>query len=408
MNPEDLLTDALRDRVERTDYPSTPLSTVAGRAGAIRARRRRTTSLAAAAAVAVVVVPGAVWLGRSPDGTAQPGGTLSSGPTGSPTEQTSAPAGSALEDLPLGSKPGIDYLVGDTYVTMNGDRITSPAFGTARTATPVRGGILTAEAHSPGQIGPFSLSRIALVVDGNVQALGCGTASFAMSTDGTQSAYWLADSCTLGGGGKLYSGVNNTMGESGPGYFTTPAGAIDVPVGIVQQGILINDVGADRGNGPSPLLVTWDGTTTPLGGLGSVAGSDENNDVVSGSLNSDSNTGAVVDVPTGAVKWSAPGWQLGQFSNDGKYVLAQRLDASAGYTIFDAVTGNRIVQLDPLGDDVVINQIAWDFDDTLLAVASDGQQEAIVRFDLQGHVTRATATKPATDGTDVYRLATRP
>ena len=35
MNPEDLLTDTLHDRVERTDYPSTPLSTVAGRAGAI-------------------------------------------------------------------------------------------------------------------------------------------------------------------------------------------------------------------------------------------------------------------------------------------------------------------------------------------------------------------------------------
>jgi len=47
MNPEDLLSDALHDRVERTDYPSTPLSTVAGRAGAIRARRRRTTFLAA-------------------------------------------------------------------------------------------------------------------------------------------------------------------------------------------------------------------------------------------------------------------------------------------------------------------------------------------------------------------------
>jgi hypothetical protein len=403
MNPEDLLTDALHDRVERTDYPSTPLSTVTGRAGAIRAHRRRTTALAAAAAVAVVVVPGALWLGRSPGGSAQPGQTLSSGPTSSPTDTG---ATGDLASLPLGAKPGIDYIVGDTYVTMNGDRITSPAFGTAGTATPVRGGILTATA--PGQMGPFTLSHVALVVDGAAQPLGCGTASFAMSADGVQSAYWLADSCTPGGAGRLYSGVNNTMGDSGPAHTATPSGAIDVPAGIVQQGVVVNDVGGDRGDGPNPLLIGWDGTTTPLDQLRLVGGSDENNDVVSGLLASESHTGAVVDVSTGAVRWRAPGWQLGQFSNDGKYVLAQRLDASAGYAILDAVTGTRVVELDPLGDNVLISQIAWDFDDTLLAVAGDGQQEAIVRFDLQGHATRATATKPVTAGNDVYRLATRP
>jgi hypothetical protein len=269
----------------------------------------------------------------------------------------------------------------------------------------VRGGILTATA--PGQMGPFTLSHVALVVDGAAQPLGCGTASFAMSADGVQSAYWLADSCTPGGAGRLYSGVNNTMGDSGPAHTATPSGAIDVPAGIVQQGVVVNDVGGDRGDGPNPLLIGWDGTTTPLDQLRLVGGSDENNDVVSGLLASESHTGAVVDVSTGAVRWRAPGWQLGQFSNDGKYVLAQRLDASAGYAVFDAVTGNQIVQLDPLGDNVLISQLAWDFDDTLLAVASDGQQEAIVRFDLQGHATRATATKPATNGSDVYRLATR-
>jgi hypothetical protein len=404
MKPEDLLTDTLRDRVERTDYPSTPLSTVAGRAGAIRARRRRTTALAAAAAVAVVVVPGAIWLGRSPDGTAQPGQTLSSGPTSQPTAQGSDLLG--LDALPEGAKPGIDYIVGDTYVTMNGDRISSPAFGTAGTATPVRGGILTATA--PGQMGPFTLSHVALVVDGAAQPLGCGAASFAMSADGVQSAYWLADSCTPGGAGRLYSGVNNTMGDSGPAHTATPSGAIDVPAGIVQQGVVVNDVGGDRGDGPNPLLIGWDGTTTPLDQLRLVGGSDENNDVVSGVLASESHTGAVVEVSTGAVRWRAPGWQLGQFSNDGKYVLAQRLDASAGYAVFDAVTGNQIVQLDPLGDNVLISQLAWDFDDTLLAVASDGKQEAIVRFDLDGRASLATPPRGVIDGSHAYRLATRP
>ncbi|MDX6359872.1 MAG: hypothetical protein QOH37_2926, partial [Nocardioidaceae bacterium] len=320
MNPEDLLYDTLHDRVERTDYPSTPLTTVAGRAGAIRARRRRTTALAAAATVAVVVVPGAAWLGRSPDASQGPGQTLSSGPSNT---------GAALADLPLGQKPGIDYLVGETYVTMNGDRTTSPAFATAGTATPVRGGILTATA--PHQVGPYTFSHLALVAGDGVHQLGCGTPDFAMSTDGVQSAYWLADSCTPGGTGRLYSGVNNTMGDSGPGYTSTPAGAIEEPVGIVQRGVVVNDVGGDVANGPAPLLFGWDGTTTRLHSLASAGGSDENNDVVSGLLSSDSHTGAVVDASTGEVKWRAPGWQLGQFSPDGKYVVAQQFSSPYAY-----------------------------------------------------------------------------
>ena len=61
-----------------------------------------------------------------------------------------------------------------------------------------------------------------------------------------------------------------------------------------------------------------------------------------------------------------------------------------------------------MGDHVYIRQVAWDFNDTLLAVAAEAKEQAIVRFDLQGHVTRATTPSGVLDGTDVYRLATRP
>jgi hypothetical protein len=405
MNPEDLLTDALHDRVSRTDYPSTPLSEVAGRAGAIRARRRRTTALTAAAAVALVAVPGAVWLGRSPGTSPSPGTTQSSGPTTQPTSHPQNPL--ALADLPMGARPGIDYLVGDTYVTMNGDRMSSPDFATAGTATPARGGILTATARPPQ--GPFLFSKISLVNGGRSQALGCGTASFAMSTDGIESAYWVADSCSPGGAGKLYSGVNNTMGDSGPAYVATPTGAIDEPVGILRQGVVVNDEGSDRGDGPNALLVATDGsgTTTRIDPLVSAGGSDMNNNVVSGVLRTDTSTGAVVDASSGDVKWRAPGWQLGQFSNDGKYVVGHELSDPFGYAIFDAVSGAQIARFDSLGEKVTIQQVAWDFNDTVLAVASDSDQEAIVRFDLDGHPTRATETRPLGGGNDVYHLATR-
>ncbi|MGA8246665.1 MAG: hypothetical protein WB797_07155 [Nocardioides sp.] len=403
MNPEDLLTDALRDRTEHTDYPSTPLATVAARAGAIRARRRRTTVLAAAAAVALVAVPSALWLGRSPGTSPQPATTLSSGPTTQPTAHTSP---FDLGSLPKGAKPGIDYLVGDTYVTMNGDRITDPVFRNATAATPVRGGILVSVPPAPGMFAQDGIGSTDLVSDGRHQYLGCGSDRFAMSTDGVESAYWLADSCPFGSGdgGALYSGVNNTMGESGPGHVATPAGSVYEPIGIVQQGTVVN---VTHGRSVHAEIV-GSGSGSTIAALSYAGGSDENNDVVSGVL-AEGSTGAVVDAATGAVKWRAP-WILGQFSNDGKYVLGYQPGDGIGtdsYAILDATTGNKVVELPHLGMAVSLHSLTWDFDDTVLAVASTDQDEAIVRFDQQGNLTRATPTRPVGD-TYAYRLATRP
>ncbi|WP_151083273.1 hypothetical protein [Nocardioides cynanchi] len=407
MNPEDLLTETLHDRVERTDYPSTPLSAVAGRAGAIRARRRRTTVLAAAAAVAVVVVPGAVWLGRSPGSSPQPSQSLSSGPSTDPTAPTLAEP-LPLSALPLGQKPGIDYLVGDTYVTMSGDRITDAVFGNATTATPVRDGILASVPPAPGLMAQDGIAGTYLVSDAHHQYLGCGSDRFAMSTDGVQSAYWLADSCPVADtvAGALYSGVDNTMGESGPGRVVTPVGTQVTPVGIVQQGVVTDVV---HGPAESVQVVDSSGHRSPVTGLARAGGSDENHDVLSGQLASDVNTGAIVDAATGAVQVRVPGWTLGQFSSDGRYVLGDQPrngPTSDAIAVFDARTGHKVADLNrPGGPGVTLGQPAWDVDDTVLAVADSTEGSTIVRFDLQGHVTRATSVSHASGA---YRLATRP
>ncbi len=394
MNPEDLLTDAFRDRTAHTDYPSTPMSTVAARAGAIRARRRRTTVLAAAAAVALVAVPSALWLGRSPGSSPQPGQTLSSGPTTRPSAD-SGPL--SLDNLPMGQKPGIDYLVGDTYVTMNGDRITHSLLTKAVAATPVRGGILVSTRSRLSGLGDLVLET-----DGGDQRLGCGSDRFAMSTDGTESAYWLMDSCTVGSAGRLYSGLNSTMGESGPGYAATPAGSVYEPIGIVRQGTVVN---VTNGSAEHSEIVDASGTESPIPGLAFAGGSDENNDVVSGVL-SDGSTGAVVDASTGAVKWQTP-WILGQFSTDGRYVLGvQPVDGAAmgnDYAVFDAITGTKLLGF------TNESQPVWDFNDTLLTVEGGANTSAIVRTGLEGNRTLATPiVQGASYGDGGYLLATRP
>jgi hypothetical protein len=227
-----------------------------------------------------------------------------------------------------------------------------------------------------------------------------------MSTEGVESAYWLSDSCPVGRqvAGGLYSGVNNTMGESGAGHVGTPVGSQVEPIGIVQQGTVVDVV---RGRTTTTQLVDQAGHLSPIAALVGAGGSDENNDVVSGQLASDPDTGAIVDAATGDVKVRVPGWDLGQFSNDGKYVLGDQPRSGPvpdGRAIFDATTGAKLVELPALGFGASISQVAWDFDDTVLAAADSSGLSTIVRFDLAGHVTRAT---PVVDEVDGYRLATR-
>jgi hypothetical protein len=402
-NTEDLLTRTLHERTERTAYPATPVSTVAARARGVRARRRRTSALAVAATLAVVAVPGAVWLSRSPDSSSEP--TVAPSTTSSATTSTALPT--SLADLPFGHRPGIDYLRGDTYLDMNGGRIQDPSLTTATAATPVRDGLLFA---LPGET-PDRADLWIHTTNGD-QRLGCGRDHFAMSADGVVSAYWVMDSCNPDSAGKLYAGVANIMGEGGPGFVRTPASMMIDPVGIQTEAVVVN---AWHGQDPAAELIDiGTGRATPLSALRIVTGSDENNRVVSGELAGQPvgqvGESAVVDARTGAVEWRSA-WQLGQFSDDGKYVVGLRSGngSADSYAVFDAATGAKVSDLAQWSPGW-ITQLAWDSNDTLLAVVHDGQgQTAIVRFDLNGHITRATPVREQKHASvEVYRLATRP
>jgi hypothetical protein len=69
---------------------------------------------------------------------------------------------------------------------------------------------------------------------------------FALSEDGTQSAYWVMKGCDPTAGGTLYLGVLNTMGESGPAGVSTPPGQIEEPVGVLSgDSVVINALRPD-------------------------------------------------------------------------------------------------------------------------------------------------------------------
>jgi hypothetical protein len=406
MTAEDLLTRSLREVTERTDYPSTPLETVAARARTLRARRRRTTTLAAAAAVAAVAVPGAVWLNHSPGTSPSPGPSheLSSGPT-----QSSSPL-IHMESLSMGRPPGIDYADDDTYVDTSGGHTSSGAVRKARSVTPVRGGLLVA---LPTNLPDSRIGTLELLTDHGDQGLGCGASRFALSADGVESAYWVMDSCTTGSAGRLYTGVNNTMGETGPSYVATPAGRVVQPVGFVSQGAVANISAPDFSDGG---VWVYDGQDAPVRvkGLASAGGTDQQDDLIAGQIAGDPTTGVIVHASTGVPVSYTPAWSLGQFSPDGKYVLGYAPGDGIGtdqYAVFDVSTGRLVTELDYRGAASVLLQPTWESDTSVLAVAQDwdSRRDAIVRFDLHGHATLATEpTREADPAFRVYRLATRP
>jgi hypothetical protein len=410
MTAEDLLTRTLREVTEHTDYPSTSLATVAARAHSLRARRRRTAALAAAAAVAAVAVPGAVWLGHSPDTSPGPSHELSSGPTTGPTVSTSRPPIDGLDALARGAKPGIDYADDATYVDMNGTHGRSGALRKARSVTPVRGGLLVA---LPTNLPDGRIGALELLTDHGDQGLGCGASRFAMSADGVESAYWVMDSCTTGSAGRLYTGVNNTMGEAGPSYVDTPAGRVVEPVGFTSQGVVVTRSRPDYGDA-QVLIYGPAGGPTRIPGLGTAGGTDQSHDLVAGQMASDPSTGIIVHAATGVPVSYIPHWTLGQFSPDGKYVLADQSRNGPipdGVAIFDVATGHKVAELGVGGFATQLGQFAWESDRSVLAVAQDwtARRDAIVRFDLQGHATLATTPKQEVDQSfPVYRLATRP
>ena len=401
MNDDDLIRTALAERAEATPTHPTPMSDIRGNARMMQRRRWVTTGLAAAAAVAVVAVPAAVLLpGR--DRAAGPADTSTTGASDSPTAPSSAPTstgwnGNDLADLPLGRPPGIDYVDGDTYTGIAGDRTTDPVIKGATAVVPTRGGLLVSKQDATGLAQPAGIQDVWMVDGNGSQRLGVGSPRFALSADGVESAWWLASDDQLSGPGQLYAGVLNTMGEQGAVPLSTPAHRIIDPVGFLPQGTVVTDWSGDTSHRRAEVIGT-DGTITPIDGLAQANGVDESHGLVSGRL-ADGEDGGVVDTQ-GQVLWHC-GCFPGQFSEDGNYVVAWfPMDGFVDtLAILDAQDGHTVAETGISG----AADVAWDGDSLLTVVnAADGQ--AIVRLTTDGTVTRATPIRqhPA------YALGTRP
>ncbi|MGH3443942.1 MAG: hypothetical protein ACRDPB_01070 [Nocardioidaceae bacterium] len=387
MNTEDLLIDTLRERTERTEYPTTPMATVRSRARAVRVRRRRTTVLAAAAGVAALVVPGAVWLSHSPESSPRPSQVSSSGPSQARTSASPTPHQVRLASIPIGAPPRIAYFGPRGFINEQGQVVTfahleQPTNAYVPTSfTPYEGGFLVV--GSDGMLHQISSS-------GRQSIVGCALGDLSVSSDGVTNAWATRATC----GARTTTIHRSIPSGVGNGQATQQLpGRLEV-VGLLHNSPVISDLWPGRGGAWITDLVH---SPRPIPGLASAGGVDESDGLVTGqSASSHGRDGVLVDVSTGAVKWTAPGWQLGRFSADESYVVGYRLVDSGEVTrlgIFNARTGRLLRAVDNLVDGAIANPAdttAWEDDHDLLVLADGVGDQAVVRVPMSGPLTRAT------------------
>lgn len=378
--PEELLSDTLRQRVDHRDVPSTPMSEVVGTARRIRRGRRIRNGVVAAVVVGVLATPFVI------DAANRPGAD----PT--PTDPSPTPAPHVrLADVALGEPPAVPWIDGSDYVAADGTRTTFPIDGVTN-ATPYQGGFLVSSYTNES-------GRLTLLDDQLREVWRtCGLPTMAVSQDRATTAY-VAGGCR-GTQQALHLGRTDGSGAEQTG----PIGDFG-PVGILDSRVVTSSMN----EGP-PNLVDLSGGTTPLDALRTAAGVEPQRGLVSGQLAGDDPAkrfaGAVVDARDGSVTWSERGWQLLAFSPDGSKVVGISNTGSDAWAVFDSETGEHLHEFAlPAGFE--FRRVAWEDEEHLLMVTTQGRTQAILRTTLDGAIQRATdATAYVRDTTDYrFRLA---
>ncbi|HET8604459.1 MAG TPA: hypothetical protein VFM09_11060 [Marmoricola sp.] len=433
MSDERRLAESLQRRAAGFAPQQAGMDQVVRRARRIRRRRRTTVSALTAAAVAAIAIPTGLTLGGGPEATppvpAHPGTpspsvspSLSPSPStpstpapSTPVTASSTPAPPATPSLRLGQiRPGppleIGWLEGRTWHNGSGATQTLPA-GHYTAITPYHGGFLVTATHDSGGRLSGAVGEVTWL-DNTMQPqwTACGSQRLALSGDQTIAIYSRLASCAPDARDTLHAGIASGMGQ-GETVRPVTTGQLADPVGQTDQ-VVVYNLASLRDGTPGGVWYTNLAQQQPakqVPGLSHASGVNTARQQVSGASDSRPGSGVVVDPVTGKVVWSLKDWWPGQFTADGKYVVASH---SAGgepdaYAILDAGTGAFVQRLDLSRYGMQVTATAWAPDDSLLLQVHQGDRQAVVRLTLTGKVTRAGAVMPA-DPAHAVVFATQP
>ncbi|KQZ76180.1 hypothetical protein [Nocardioides sp. Root151] len=387
----------------------------------IRRRRRIGTGVAAAAVLAVIAVPTTLALNQGDDRGSEPGpadGTsqvpdASESPDkgsgkgsdkgGAQLADDKAAATQALEDLPAGDAPGVDYVYENTVHVADGSTLPLPQTqASIITAAGYHGGWLVGTADNEGINGDVTLRQFD--AQGTEVSATEAAGSLVVSNDGTQLAWWTWNQKDKVG--ELHSAGASGMGEGDGAVQETGKASYVLPVGYVGVGELVFQPTVE-GVGPTVKVADFTDNVRDIDTLGSASGTDQINNRIAGQAPGDGLTGRVVDGTTGEEIWHKDGWRLGRFSPDGTHLIAYESNSPdpQPIAILDAATGEVVTQIN-LHDEhgLGYGDVVWEDDDSLLVNAyvfagtdAEPHPGALLRLGLDGDLERATDVDPGTD-----------
>jgi hypothetical protein len=392
MSTEDLLRDTLH---AKADEAAARLTVDDVRRGVLEQRRhahRRMVLVAAAAVLAAVAVPSALLL-RPDDVTPSPAPSPAtpspSAPRPTPSSSATSATTGGLADIPGGRPPGISYLQDGTVHLAGGGSTQLPDPSAPVTAfTGYHGGWLVATGGGEDRVRWYDGT-------GTRKSDGPGFGAFAVSADGTRTAY--AQS------GALHIGITSGMGE-GEQTVTCDAAATCQPVGFLRGDALVYQAGDHT------VAVTAAGH--PLPGMARARAVSAEADLVAGE---DAAGNTVVLSGEGRRLWTSSEWAVWAISPDGRYAAATSSPSGGDTTevaVLDARTGTVVARHDVLAAGLTVFTPVMDVDDSLLVAASDGRTMAqtVLRLDRDGTLSRATdvlSPDPSSDADHVV-FAARP
>lgn len=394
---DELLRDALNQRASAIAFTPTPLRDVEVGAHRMRGRRRAATTLLSAAAIVIVAIPIALFAARAPD--TEPSEPSPTSPT-SPSPASPSPTtkqGPQLESLPRGQDPLIGYLDAGIFVGPDGTRTRVPdRFGVSQIAAFGQQFLVADARYFEGTNG------LALLGPGSREDLGPCTSGGGAVTGDESLASWATFGCPESVEGPA-SAIIHRRSATGTDQQVIP-NEPDKNSLTAVVGFLGNEVVYTRGFGQATYVTDLVAPPRQIPKIAKVTGIDETGGLLAGQLLGRTTEDAgVIDPRTGEVLWHRRGLYIRDFSPTGELILGSVGDQ---WFVFDAETGKP---QQTLFDGLDVLGTVWETDQQLLAIVTQGKDQAIVRSTVDGALSLASDTVAGNrPGEQRFVLETKP
>lgn len=384
------LEDQVHDALHRTADPlqRSPFTVSDVRTRARRIQRRRVaTAGAAVAAVLAIAVPVGIGMVGPTTRSDVPPATEPPAPRVTGTVRIDPRSAPVSEELAV---PVLD--VADQQLVVDGetvdlprryDQLTSYADGWI--------GVAFIDPTDEGAVGVHVLGPDFEVLDERAP-----TSHLAVSADGSRIAWAEYD-------GERWVLVDRDRDGAGDERRTSlapgPQDARVRPVGFLPGDAVLVGTTDPTGRQESSLVVTPDGTTTPLPGSLRVGSASEVSGLVSVQtrFTGDGSCWAVRDAGAGGAEvWDTCDYSLLGFSPDGRHLLGftdyLTPEGSPMLAVLDAATGERVVDFELAGARTgvvgISTELVWETSDTIVAAVATGDRQYLVRLGMDGTVER--------------------